>query len=773
MGPFFNGSAYDSLLEGIQILTAEWRYLYVNPAAEIQNRRPTAELLGRTYQECWPGVESTPVFPFLRDCMVHRKPASMENHFVFPDGHSGWYELRVQPSAEGIFILSYDITPRKTAEQQALQMQRLYAALSQVNQIILRTSNREELFVSICQVAVRFARVSAAWIGLVDGVTGRLQPVASEGRDKVNPPTQPDKTQVVEGITALALETGEVQTTGETSTPGDAFPSSAVVPFHYRGTVLGVLTLLAEEPGAFGSGAEVQLLQEMALDVSFALENLEKEKEKKEAERLQRQWADAFEHCAHGIVIGSPLDNTILTCNPAFAAQHRTTMKALEGTPVAAMYPREEWPRIRRFLEESDRTGKVSFDARKIRADGTGFDAHLDLVSVRDTSGNLLYRVATENDVTDRNLLQAQLLQSQKLESLGTLSSGIAHDFNNLLSIILGNASLLTQTPVDPARIPKRVDAIVRASSRGADLVRQLLTFARKNVAHFHPVALNDLVADTITLLGETFPKSIKIVFRPQAGVGEIGADATQIHQVLLNLCVNARDAMPDGGTLTVATSVDEGGQIVLEVADTGVGMDDATLSRIFEPFFTTKERGKGTGLGLSTVFGLMESHHGTVSVHSQPGRGTTFRCAFPPLSPAEARRATVEEMTPVEVRHGHETILIVEDEQLIRHLLKDFLEGQGYRVLTAGGGQRALDLFTEHRDSIALVISDLGLPGMGGDELFRRLIRINPDLRLILTSGYFEKEKEEALRREGLRVFLPKPYALDEILLIIRKALP
>ena len=423
------------------------------------------------------------------------------------------------------------------------------------------------------------------------------------------------------------------------------------------------------------------------------------------------------------------------------------------------------------------------FESELLRRDGSHAYCIENVVGIFDQTGNLVQMKGYIFDDSQRKSLERQLVQAQKLESLGTLASGIAHDFNNILGIILGYASLLTQQISDPENIKNNAEAVVKASMRGAALVKQLLTFARKADTQLASVKLNEIVLEASKFLSETIAKTIEITLDLEKGLPPISADATQIHQLMINLCVNARDAMPNGGTLTVTTHLQQGdairnkfpnataGQyIVLSVADTGVGMDERTRSRIFEPFFTTKEAGKGTGLGLSVVFGIMESHKGFVTVETEPGKGTTFYLCF--LLPQSVEIEQVKVETQQDFPGGTETILVVEDEEMLRELLKNFLGSAGYKVFTAVNGQEAIDLFEEHCDDIQLVLSDMGLPKISGIDVFRKMKLKKPDVRFILASGSLESQMKTEFFKEGLRDFLEKPYSVYEVLQAVRTIL-
>lgn len=388
-------------------------------------------------------------------------------------------------------------------------------------------------------------------------------------------------------------------------------------------------------------------------------------------------------------------------------------------------------------------------------------------------------------DITKRRFLEQQLVQSRKLESLGTLAGGIAHDFNNILAIMLGNLSLVERYADDPTRRAKSIDDITKAITRGAGLVRQLLTFARKADITLKPVRVGELVEEVAALLRQTFPKIITVETKVESDLPPVTGDHTQIHQVLLNLCVNARDAMlPDGGRLLIGTRrlpekavdekfIDPDTRVFVElyVSDTGRGMDEATRARVFEPFFTTKELGKGTGLGLSTVYGIVERHKGIVEVESMPGIGSTFRVYLPARTDAQTAEAAAA-AAETDLPGGTETIFVVEDEEMLRDMVKSALESVGYTVMVAASGPEAVETFRARHGDIALVISDIGLPGLTGDKVFFALQKIDPKVRVILASGFIEPDLREQLLTAGVLDVVAKPFVPDELLQKVRAGL-
>jgi len=403
---------------------------------------------------------------------------------------------------------------------------------------------------------------------------------------------------------------------------------------------------------------------------------------------------------------------------------------------------------------------------------------------LRAPQGDLIGVIGVALDVTDRKHLTDQLRQSQKMQAIGELAGGVAHDFNNLLMVVKGHAQLLLERmPKDPS-LHHSVQQMEKAADRAASLTRQLLAFSRKQVLQPRVLDMNDVVTGMIKMFSRVIGENIEMAFVPGAGLGRAKADPGQMEQVLLNLVVNARDAMPTGGRLTIETSnvqldrsyaaghtaVEPGPYIMLTVSDTGCGMDAETQSRIFEPFFTTKEAGKGTGLGLATVYGVVKQSGGYIWVYSEVGCGTTFKIYLPQVT--QEIDAPVVELEARGSAAGTETVLFVEDEQSVRELVRDYLTGVGYRVLDAADGVEALEIARAHKGTIHILITDVVMPRLSGRDLAAKLSPERPGIKVLFISGYTDDTIVRHGVLEGGVAFLQKPFNLRALADKIREVL-
>jgi len=408
---------------------------------------------------------------------------------------------------------------------------------------------------------------------------------------------------------------------------------------------------------------------------------------------------------------------------------------------------------------------------------------------IKDKNGKITHSIYMSEDITARKKaeeekenLQEQLFQSQKMESIGRLAGGIAHDFNNILTGIMGYAELLKMTFRDLSTLEgEAADVILKNAERATDLTKQLLGFARKGKYNPLPLNINDLIRDTVIISEKIFEKNIKVNFDLTKNVNIIEADKIQIDQVLTNIFINAKDAMPMGGDITVKTEnvyIDEefakkypelesGKFVKISIADTGIGIPDEVRKHIFEPFFTTKGLGKGTGLGLATVYGIIKNHNGHVFCESEPGRGSTFTI-YLPVSEKEIQ----EVFHYKDIIKGKEKILLVDDEESIRNIGQKQLENLGYKIILAADGKEAVKIYKEKKGKIDLILLDIIMPESGGKETYRELKKINPDIKVIVMSGYSQDEKANEIMNDGALGFIQKPFKIHELSKIIYEIL-
>jgi two-component system, cell cycle sensor histidine kinase and response regulator CckA len=484
------------------------------------------------------------------------------------------------------------------------------------------------------------------------------------------------------------------------------------------------------------------------------------------------------------------------------------------GQSFARFYSSED-PRSHQpgqALRQTIINGRHEEEGWRARKDGSEFWANVVYTTVQDDKGDLIGFSAVTRDVTDRkhaedNLqklnaemqkhiaeqteelirtiaqrerLHEELLQAQKMESIGTLAGGIAHDFNNLLNVILGYASLLEQSAANPTQVTAGVDVIKETVTRGSSLVRQLLAVARKSETQFERLEINSLLQGLHALLQETFPKTIDVFLRLEPSLPTLMVDPNQIHQAMLNLCLNSRDAMPEGGELLLRTGTLSGMElrkhfqearqdqyIRISVTDTGHGIDKALKNRVFEPFFTTKSQGQGSGLGLSVVYGIVTNHGGFIDVASEPSRGTTFDLYLPVPNEAEQLITAAnggEEKKPEPSAGNAATILFVEDETHQLNLMQKHLASEGHKVLTAKDGAEAVQTYLRHKQEIDLVVLDLGLPKLNGWEAYKMMKEADPNIKAIFATGFISPEIEAHLQTGELSAVITKPYSPSEM---------
>jgi len=687
---------------------------------------------------------------------------------------------------------SINITNRRLADLRIQRLNRTYAVMSGINELMVRERNPKAILDGACRIALEAGGFRAAWICLTEKTSDALQIAASAGMDSATMeivkefigaehPCRFTMVAVREGVHAVCndIEHDPGAEQWRDAALQRRYRSMVSLPLRNSGKFTGAFNLYSEEKGFFDR-EELRLLDDLAADISFALEACENETERQKAtERLSllienvsdiitvinNQGVIRFQSPSVSKVLGYSPDEMVGI--PAFEFIHpddaTVTAAAIErcvsqpDIPVAVEYRLRHKDGEWRFLQSVGRS-----------APGLSEEGFI---------------VVTSRDVTEKRQLEEQLRQSQKMEAIGQLAGGVAHDFNNILAAMLMRSELIADAPGASDEIRHGMREIRNAAERAANLTRQLLLFSRRQMMQPRPIDLNDIVTSLTQLLQRIIGEDVQLQLHLNPTPLIARADPGMLDQVLLNLAVNARDAMPSGGTVlieTLAKTVHEklvrlhgdanpGRYVGFSVSDTGGGIAPEILPRIFEPFFTTKEAGKGTGLGLATVFGIVKQHNGWLDVRSEPGQGSCFQI-FIPATDSDPTQGTTPSATAA---RGSEGILLVEDEGSVRALSRVILKRHGYTVFEAANGPEALEVWRKNAANIALLFTDLVMPmGMTGLQLAQELRKERPDLRVVFASGY---SSEIAGREASFRLgenFLQKPFSQNELLSAVRRRL-
>ncbi|HEX5888548.1 MAG TPA: PAS domain S-box protein [Pyrinomonadaceae bacterium] len=504
--------------------------------------------------------------------------------------------------------------------------------------------------------------------------------------------------------------------------------------------------------------------------------------ERKRAEQQIREQAALLDQAQDAILVRD-LDQKVLFWNKGAEKIYGWAAEEALGKNARELLFKESSTQFEQAAQAVIKSGEWQGEIHQTRRDGTEITVESRWTLVRDEKGQPHSILVINTDITEKKRMETQFLRAQRMESIGTLAGGIAHDLNNVLSPILMAIDMLQLKATDEAS-RKWLDVLRTNAERGGNMVRQVLSFARGVEGERVTLQPKHLIKEIVKILRETLPKSIEINFQIPPDLWLISADATQMHQVLMNLCVNARDAMPEGGSISIKAEnafVDEnyarmhleakpGRFVMISVSDTGPGMSTEIQSRIFEPFFTTKEMTKGTGLGLSTALTIVKSHGGFINVYSELHKGSQFTLYLPAVdTPGAIDAAVLQSDLPI----GHsELILVVDDEESIREITRGTLETFGYRVLTASDGTEALALYADKKNEIAAVLTDMVMPFMDGAATIRALQRMNPKVRIIAASGLGAGQHAGEGTLEGVSVFLNKPYTAEKLLKTLAQVL-
>jgi len=481
----------------------------------------------------------------------------------------------------------------------------------------------------------------------------------------------------------------------------------------------------------------------------------------------QKHYEIILESMSEGILEVTS-ESKVVYANPIATSLLSRSDQTLLASDFTELFQKEDRKRITKLLNVPDGNSPANSEGSHFKLNGKQFAMKILPIKEEGKRANIIIL----NDITDQKGMESQLRNAQKMEAIGTLAGGIAHDFNNLLMGVQGYTSLmlLHADPTDPKTT--HLTEIEDLVQRGSDLTKQLLAFAREDKQDLRPANLNEIILKTSEMFGRT-RKEIAIREKYEKGLWPVVIDQGKIKEVMLNLYVNASQAMPGGGELTLRTAnvnldgkdvkpvkMDPGPYVMIDVSDTGVGMDEKTKERIFEPFFTTKELGKGTGLGLASVYGIIKNHGGFINVQSEKGKGTTFTI-YLPTTKKDMKEA---EDDSNQILEGSETILLVDDEKIILNVGTELLKSMGYQVLVAGSGKEAIEVFKKNHDNIEMIILDTIMPEMGGDETYEKLKEINPGIKVLLSSGYGIDDQAVQILANDCDGFIQKPFNLEDL---------
>ena len=781
-------ATFDSTADGILVVDLAGRILTFNRKFAELWRIPDSILEAKDDGQMVAFVLEQLVDPegFLAKVreLYARPDASSFDILRFKDGRI--YERLSQPQriagkSVGRVWSFRDTTESRRAEQVQLATYRISEAAHSAR-------NLQELYAAIHRIVGELMPAKNFYIALYDPTTELLSfPYFVDEFDTDFPAKKLGK-----GLTEYVLRTGqpllvtpEVQSELERRREVELIGAPSIdwvgVPLKIGDRTIGVLVAQTYAPGVRYGETEKHILQFVSTQVAMAIERKRTEEQLHDSERKYRL---LFETNPEPMWVYDFETLQILAVNGAAITRYGYSEREFLELTIRDLRLAEDQGRLDEELSHRQANQEaVRVGVRHRTKDGQPFE--VDLVARPLEFAGRRARLVLARDVTAQRHLEEQLRQSQKMEAVGQLAGGIAHDFNNLLTAILGSTQLLLHNT--PPGDPRREDAeeIRNAGMRAAELTRQLLAFSRRQVLAPKVLELNAVVTNMQRMLQRLLGEDVELATALDPAAGAVSADPGQLEQVLLNLAVNARDAMPSGGRLGVATSrltlaeehierrhrMPAGDYACLAVTDTGVGMDEGTQAHLFEPFFTTKEVGKGTGLGLATVYGIVKQSGGYVWVYSEPGRGTTVKVYLPRVA-GEAAAAPLAAPSLAEVRGGDETVLLVEDATPVRTMARRGLEGRGYLVLDASDGPAALELSARHAGRIDLLVTDVVMPGMSGRELAERLAPHRPSMKVLYTSGY----TDDTMVRQGVLTagvaFLQKPFVPDTLARKVREVL-
>jgi two-component system cell cycle sensor histidine kinase/response regulator CckA len=692
------------------------------------------------------------------------------------DGSWRWFDATARdhtnlPGIEGIVVSYQDVTDlqRMEAERQVI---------AEVVHALNETANLDELLAGIHQALKKVLYAENCFVALHEAETDTFTFPFFADQVDVAPPPQ----KVGRSCTAFVFRTGagmlipqgefdRLVAQGEVELVGSPSPAWLGVPLKTPTATIGVLVVQHYENDHAYDKRDLEFVSSVGGHIALAIERRRSEDALRKNEEMFRL---LFNYSPLPTWVLDRETLRFLQVNDAAVRQYGYSREEFRDMTILDIRPEEKDKELEPFRQWNGE-GRYHGNWKHRSKDGKLMEVEI-IAHELDYAGRRV-RLIVAQDITERHLLEQQLRQAQKMEAVGRLAGGVAHDFNNLLMVIKGHTEMLLNAAPTSEQTARKIEQIERAADRASTLTRQLLAFSRMQLLQPRVMNLNAVVEDMGRLLPRLIGEDIELVMRTAEDLGAIRADASQMEQVIMNLAVNARDAMPGGGRLLIETSNEEldsaysaihpvvrqGKYVLLAVSDTGTGMDAETQAHIFEPFFTTKEQGKGTGLGLATVYGVVKQSGGFIWVYSEVAKGTSFKIYLPRVEqPVEKSGST---RPASEAPHGTGTILLTEDEQDVREVAREFLESGGYTVIEAHDGADAIRLVEKHEGAIDLLVTDMVMPGMTGQELGGILQEKRAGLRILYMSGYSEHAAAESVQGDASVRLLTKPFSRGALL--------
>ena len=789
----------EKISEGIIEIASDGRILYANATALSFFKISEKKLLGSNLVDFFDGEDRQNVRKLLRKTGKQPTILTSDSYLSLNEYQVELKILSVDNDEFNPIIILKDVTELERAGEM-MRLRELELKLhNQTSQALNSTLNLDQVLVTVLEEVRRLMDIVGSSIWLNDAETGDL--VCRQATGAYGETLRGWRLAPGEGLAGWVADHDESLISQDTYTDdrhykkvdlsiGRDMHSVLTVPLRLKGDVIGVVQVVDMESGRFDE-SDLRLLETLAGSAAIAIENARLYEKGQKEIAIRRKTEAALRESENKYrtvleanpdsVIVYDMEGRVTYLNPTFTRIFGWSLEERLGKKMDMFVPEEEWPNAKIMMEKVLAGEYVSgIETRRYTKAGDVIPVSISGAIFNDRNGNSAGTVVNLRDISEHKRLEAQIQHSQKMEAIGTLAGGIAHDYNNLLMGILGNLSLIALDFDSGHPYYTKLKNIEKYVQSGADLTKQLLGFAKGGKYEVKPVDMNDLIEKSSEMFSRT-KKEIRIHKKYQKEIWSVEVDSNQIEQVLLNLYVNAGQAMPGGGEIYLQTSnvtltqdhdrhfsAKSGNYVKISVKDTGVGMDEITLKRIFDPFFTTKDRSMGTGLGLASAYGIIKNHGGIIDAHSVIGQGSTFDVYLP----ASSKKIVRKEDMNGEALKGSETVLLIDDEEIVIDIGGQILERLGYRALTARSGKEAIEIYQANKNKINIVILDVIMPDMGGGETYDRLKKINPDIKVLLSSGYSINGQASEIMNRGCNGFIQKPFNMEQLSRKIRDIL-